>query len=539
MTENTPPSQPLLHKNDSGVRSEKRAMTRAAGVVGFWTMLSRIMGFVRDLVIANFLGAGSGADAFFVAFRIPNLLRRLFGEGALSAAFVPTYVETLNKDGLTEGERLARIVFTFSALLLAAITLAGIVFSPWIVRAIAPGFFDDFEKFRLTISLNRIMFPYIFFISLTALASGVLNSMGHFSAPAAAPIVLNVCMITSVAVLCSFFNMAPYYALAWGVVAAGVLQLALQIPFMSAHGIRIRPNFNFRHPALRKIGRLFVPAALGGAVYQINVMIGTILASLLPTGAVSYLYYADRLVELPLGVFAIALGTAILPSMSRQTAEGDLAALGESVSFSLRLISFFIIPASIGLIVLREPIISVLFQRGEFTWVDTQQTAYALLWYTVGLWAFSGLKVITQAFFSMKDTKTPVYVAIVAVIVNLVGGLLLMGPMLQGGLALATSIAAAINVLILYVLLSHRLGEYPNGRILSSLIKHMLAAVVMGGVLMYTRTLGHWSQGLTLANLVVLSVSVLGGAVVYAVGAYVLRCPEVQSLLSFVRGART
>ncbi|MFH1116058.1 MAG: murein biosynthesis integral membrane protein MurJ [Pseudomonadota bacterium] len=536
MTENVTQSQIFSPPHDADARFEKRAATRAAGVVGFWTMLSRVMGFVRDLVIAHFLGASTGADAFFVAFRIPNLLRRLFAEGALSAAFVPTYVETLRRDGLTEGERLARVTFTFTAIVLFVVTVAGIVFSPWIVRIIAPGFVKNPDQFILTVGLNRIMFPYIFFISLTILASGVLNSMGRFAAPAAAPIILNVCMITAVAFSCSLLNIGPNYALAWGVAAAGVLQLALQIPFMTACGIRIRPNFDFRHPALRTIGKLFVPVAFGGAVYQVNVMISTILASMLAAGGVSYLYYADRLVELPLGVFAIALGTAVLPSMSRQAADGNISALRETVSYSLRLIAFFTIPASVALIVLRVPIIAVLFQRGAFGVADTNETAYALFWYTVGLWAYSGLKVVNQAFFSMKDTRTPVYASIGALTVNLAGGLLLMGPMRQGGLALATSVAAAANLLILFIILTRRLGGPPDVGLATALVKFSAAAAAMGALLAYTRTLGVWELGLTPWNLIVLLGSVVGGLAVFVGCAYLLRSSEIASLVQFVRG---
>lgn len=534
MTETANQSQPILAGSQTQRDVEKRAVTRAAGVVGLWTTLSRLLGFVRDLIIAQFLGAGLGADAFFVGFRIPNLLRRLFGEGALSAAFIPTYVETLRSGGTKEAERLARITFTFMAIVLIVVTVAGVVFSPWIVKVIAPGFSNNAEKFELTVRLNRIMFPYIFFISLVALASGVLNSMGHFAAPAAAPIVLNLSMIAGVAVLCTAFGMAPYYALAWGVVAAGILQLMLQIPFMTRVGVTIRPNFDFRHPALKRIGKLFLPAAFGGAVYQFNIMIGTILASMLPQGGVSYLYYADRLVELPLGVFAIALGTAVLPSMSRQVADSDLHGLTHSISYSLRLIAFFTIPASVALILLAEPIIAVLFQRGKFTYFDTQQTAYALLWYTVGLWAFSGLKVVTQAFFSLKDTRTPVYVSILAVVTNLVLGLLLMGPMAQGGLALATSAAAALNLIVLSVILFRRLGELPWQELAVSLAKFGAASAIMGVALWYVRPLGNWSQGLTPWNFAVLAASVFGGLAVFAISAYLLRCRELKSLISFV-----
>jgi len=505
-------------------------------VVGFWTTLSRVLGFIRDMVIALFMGAGPGADAFFVAFRIPNLLRRLFGEGALSAAFIPTYVETLHHQGHAEAERLARAATTFAAIVLALVTLLGILTSQWIVRGIAPGFLEDMDKFWLTVSLNRIMFPYIFFISLVALASGILNSMGYFAAPAAAPIVLNLSMIGCVAILCSLLGIEPFYALAWGVLAAGMLQLALLIPFLELAGVRLRPDFRFDNPALRTIGRLFVPAALGGAVYQINVLIGTILASLLPSGSVSWLYYADRLVELPLGVFGIALGTAVLPSMSRQAAREDIAGLKNSLSYAIRLIAFFTIPASVGLILLREPIISILFQRGMFTHLDTQQTAYALLWYTVGLWAFSILKVVTQTFFSMKDTKTPVWVAMGAVAVNLAAGLLLMGPMAQGGLALATSLASAFNVLLLFAILYRRVGGFPFNELLMSLARITAASLLMALLLLYGRVLGEWSQGLTFLNGLVLAVCVLGGIVLFAVAAYVMRCPELSSILSLVRG---
>ncbi len=511
-------------------------MTRAAGVVGFWTILSRILGFVRDMLIARFMGAAMGADAFFVAFRIPNLFRRLVAEGALSAAFIPTFVDTIQKDGKTEAERLACTMFTFTALVLALLTILGIAFSPWIVRIIAPGFFEYADKFSLTVHLNRIMFPYLFFISLVALAAGVLNSMGHFSAPAAAPVVLNLCMIGSVTLSGLLWEMEPHYALAWGVVVAGGLQLALQVPFMVRVGVRLRPDFHFFHPAMRRIGTLFVPAALAGAVYQINVMIGTILASMLPPGSVSWLYYADRLVELPLGVFAIALGTAVLPSMSRQASNGDIGALAGSVSYALRLIAFFTIPASVGLILLRTPIIAVLFQRGLFTPGDTHQTAYALFWYTLGLWAFSGLKVVTQAFFSLKDTKTPFKVAVCAVILNLVACIALMGPMLHGGLALATSIAAAFNFLVLLLILIRRLGDFPIFQLVGALAKIAAASVPMGLLVAYVRTLGQWENGLTLANGLILSAAILGGLVVFGLSTLLLRSRELRSILRIVLG---
>lgn len=515
--------------------SEEKAVARAAWVVGAWTAVSRVLGFVRDMVIALFLGAGVSADAFFVAFRIPNLLRRLVAEGALSAAFVPTFVDTLHKEGRDEAARLAQITFTFTTIVMAVITVLGIVFSPGVVRLIAPGFHGEASKFLLTVDLNRIMFVYIFFMSLVALAAGVLNTMGHFAAPAAAPVLLNLSMIISVGVFSTFFQVQPSYALAWGVVVAGLLQLALQLPFMWKHGIRLRPDLHFRHAALRRIGILFVPAALAGAVYQLNVFVGTILASLLISGSVSWLYYTDRLVELPLGIFGITLGVAALPSMSRQASNGDLHGLAQSVSFSLRLIAFFTIPASVALILLREPIISLLFQRGLFTYFDTQQTAHALFWYTVGLPAFSGLKVVTQAFYATKDTKTPFWVSAVAVAVNLGAGLLLMGPMAHGGLALATSLSAWFSVSVLFWILVRRLGQFPGAEFGDSLLRTSGAALVMAMPLcyvIYVRQLGHWPHGLTNANLSILVACVVGGLLIFVAGAWLFRCRELRFIMS-------
>ncbi len=526
-------SQGVSQVAEPSAVAERKAITRAAGVVGFWTLLSRVLGFLRDMVIARYMGAGLPADAFFVAFRIPNLLRRLFAEGALSAAFIPTYVETLQHQGRSEALRLARLTFTIAALILLIVTLLGIWGGPWIVRVIAPGFSHNVEKFELTVRLTRIMFPYIFFISLVALASGVLNSMNHFAAPAAAPTLLNLCMIGAV-LYAGAFMAPPWYALALAVTAAGVLQFILQIPFLRQQGLRFRPLFEFRDPVLARIGRLFVPAALGGAVYQINVMIGTILASLLQPGGVSWLYYADRLVELPLGIFAIALGTAVLPSMSRQAGNGDLEGLTHSVAYSLRLIAFFTIPASVGLIILREPVVATLFQRGKFTVLDTHQTAYALLWYTVGLWAFSGLKVVTQGFFSLKDTATPVKVSVAAVLVNLGAGVALMGPMEQGGLALATSLAAAVNLFVLFWILLKRLGSFPAWHFVLSLLKMAGATAIMCIPLFYGRSLGEWSNGSNFNNLVILSACVLVGILAYISATLLLRCSETKALWTLI-----
>ncbi|MGC8602909.1 MAG: murein biosynthesis integral membrane protein MurJ [Desulfomonilaceae bacterium] len=525
--------EPVVIKNQ--ITSEKKLITRAAGIVGFWTSVSRISGFVRDMIIAIFLGAGSGADAFFVAFRIPNLLRRLFAEGALSAAFVPTFIDTMHLSGRDEGVRLARIAITFATLFLFLITCLGIIFSPQLVRITAPGFFDDPQKFHLTIELTRIMFPYILFISLVALMSGILNSVGRFAAPAAAPILLNLSMIVGVLVFTRWLDWTPSHCLSWAVTAAGIFQLCLQAPFLISEGIVLRPDFHFGYPPLKRMGRLFVPAAVGGAVYQINVLVGTVLASLLPAGSVSWLYYADRLVQLPLGVFAIALGSAALPSMSRLASTGDYKGLGESVSFSLRLIAFFTIPASVALIILRGPIIGVLFQHGRFSQTDTIETSYALLCYTIGLWAFSGLKVVTQAFFSLKDTKTPLWISLGSVVINLGAGLILMNPMRHGGLALATTIAAAFNFLSLFVILIRRIKWFEISRFLISIMRIFGASFFMGVFLAIIKDYGSWTNGLTSKNLSILVVSILAGMIVFGLFACLFKCEQVKSIRSVLK----
>lgn len=538
MTEKTITSQEFSTKRNEAVENEKRAMAKAAGIVGFWTALSRVTGFIRDMVIALFLGAGPGADAFFVAFRIPNLLRRLFAEGALTAAFIPTYVEVLHKKGISEASKLAQVAFTFSAIVLSIVTFLGVTLTPYIVELIAPGFGVDPEKFDLTVELTRIMFPYIFFISLVALLSGALNSLGMFAPSAAAPLLLNMAMIGSALIFSGHYKAPAFYPLSWAVILAGLLQLLLQMFFLPRMGIKLRLNFDFAYPPLRKMGVLFLPAAMGGAVYQINVLIGTILASMLPVGGVSWLYYADRLVELPLGIFAIALGTAVLPSMSRLASQGDFRALMKSLSFSLCLIAFLTIPASIGLIILREPIIAILFQRGLFTYLDTQETAYALLFYTSGLWAYSGLKVVTQAFFSLKDTKTPLWVSIGSVITNVAVGLALMGPMKHGGLAFATAISASLNVIILFVILVRRVGFFPIKDFGTSLFKTVAASALMGIFLWFAKDWAVWNRGLNTENGLILIGLLLGGILIFFLAALIFRCQEIRLFRSFLKGRR-
>ena len=469
-----------------GHRSENSRVVRAAGIVGTATMLSRVFGLIRDTIVAGFFGAGFATDAFFVAFRIPNLLRRLLAEGSLTVSFVPVFTEYLRNKTREEALELANITFTALSILLACVSLLGVLFSPLVVTVMAPGFVKAPSQYDLAVFLTRFMFPYIFLISLVALCMGILNSLRHFAAPALSPVVLNLAMILAALTLRDFFE-EPIVALAVGVMAGGVLQLAMQWPFLIKMGVRLKPDFHFRHPGVRRIGLLMLPAAFGAAIYQINIFVGTILASLLPAGSVSYLYYADRIVELPLGVFAIAVGTATLPSFSDQVAQGRIDELKRTIAFSLRLILFITIPATVALIALRVPIISVLFQRGEFSAQATILTAQALLYYTVGLWAFSVIRIIVSAFYSLQDTRSPMKAAIVALIVNAAFSVALMFPLKHGGIALATSIASAVNVGMLWMILNRKVGTILDSQFYLSLGKTLLASLVMWGVILAHR----------------------------------------------------
>ena len=515
--------------------TENHRLARAAGVVGLATMLSRVFGFIRDVIVARFFGAGLATDAFFVAFRIPNLLRRLFAEGSLTIAFVPVFTEYLKTKSRDDAFELARVAFTLLSVILVVISLAGVIFSPAIVTVMAPGFRATPEKYALTVLLTRIMFPYIFFISLVALCMGILNSLRHFATPALSPVILNLCMIGAALFLRDYFA-EPILALAVGVMIGGLLQLAVQLPVLFKLGVVLRPDFHFRHTGVRRIGALMLPAAFGAAVYQINIFISTLLASFLPEGSVSFLYYADRIVELPLGIFGIAIGTAALPSFSDQVARGHYEEMKKTISFSLRLMLFITIPAMIGIIALREPIISVLFQRGEFDPRSSVLTAQALFCYTVGLWAFSTIRVVVAAFYALQDTRTPVRIAVVALIVNTVFSVALMFPMQHSGLALATSIASAVNVLTLGWLLRKRIGEFLDAAFWRSVARVTAASAIMWvSVALTTHTLGWDVTGPFRHRFLILATGLGVGITVFASCAVALRCPEMTTLFSMIR----
>ncbi|MFP4477189.1 MAG: murein biosynthesis integral membrane protein MurJ [Desulfatibacillaceae bacterium] len=513
--------------------SETGQMTRAAGVVGLATLASRILGFVRDAVTAWFFGAGMAADAFFVAFRLPNLLRRLFAEGSLTVAFIPVFSELIETKGRKEAFAMAGATFRLLSLVLLVISALGVLAAPWVVRVIAPGFADDPEKLALTIRLTRITFPYIFFVALMALAMGILNTLRHFAAPALAPVMLNVAMIGSVFLLAPLFD-PPVVGLAWGVILGGALQFLFQVPSMLKRGVVLWRGASLWHPALGRVGRLMGPTVLGAATYQINILVGTLLASLLAEGSVSYLYYADRLVQFPLGIFGIALATAALPTIARQAARGDDGGVGESFSYAVRLALFISVPATVGLIVLRVPIVALLFERGEFDPLATRQTAVALVYYALGLCSFSAVRIVVNVFYALQDTATPVRVSIISLAANMVLSLALMGPLAHGGLALATTLASTLNLLLLMINLKGRLGSLFGRDIMASLLKTAAGSAVMGGAVWLLAGWLPTGSG-TLERLGVVAVCMTVGGVVYAGAALAFRSPELIDMANVVR----
>lgn len=426
-----------------------RSLFKSTARVGANTLLSRILGFVRDIVIARMFGAGTGADAFFVAFRIPNLLRRLFAEGAFSTAFVPVLTEYKTQKSHQEVQQLVAHVAGLLGGILFLVTAAGVAAAPVIVLVFAPGFLDNPEKFDLTVQMVRITFPYILFISLTAFAGGILNSYGRFGVPAFTPVLLNLSLIASALWLAP--QMAePVTALAWGVFVAGIVQLGFQLPFIKGLGFLLKPKLKRGHEGVRRILRLIIPATVGVSVAQINLLVDTLIASFLITGSISWLYYSDRMVEFPLGVFGIALATVILPNLSRQHAADSPEAFSRTLDWALRLVLVIGAPAAIGLALLASPILTTLFQYGEFGRGDVRMAALSLVAYSTGLLAFIAVKVLAPGYYARQDTRTPVRIAIVAMLTNIVLNLALVVPLKHAGLALATSIAAYLNAVLLY-----------------------------------------------------------------------------------------
>ncbi|MEF2143931.1 MAG: murein biosynthesis integral membrane protein MurJ [Desulfovibrionaceae bacterium] len=507
-------------------KDHARSMARNTMVVAGATLVSRVFGFVRDVIVAFALGAGFAADAFFVAFRIPNLLRRLFGEGSLTMAFIPVFTRVREEQGEQAAQAMARAALVWLCLILGVLTVIVEILAGPLTFLIAPGFADNPELFDLTTRLVRICFPFVIMICGVALCMGVLNASGHFLGPALAPVMLNVALI--VAALGGYYAGADVaVCLSFGVLAGGVLQWMLQQPYLRAQGFTWRGAWTWRDAGVRRMALLMLPTVFGAAVYQINILLGTLLASYLPEGSVSYLYYADRLVQFPLGVFGIAVSTAALPSLSVLAARAQMGEFNRTLKTAVGLTMFIAMPAMAGLLALAEPIVRLLFERGAFTSEAVVASAAALVAYSAGLPFIAGARPLVAAFYSLENTRTPVLVAVVSLVLNIGLGLALMRPLAHVGLAVAVSVSSAANFVLLLLLLRKHLDRapLPVGTFLKCLL---LSCVVYAGA---------WASALgpSLLWLGLMPVWV----VVYVAGALALRVPEADLFLrSLRRGLR-
>jgi len=511
----------------------RAGVVSAVGTIGAATLASRVLGYVRDMVVARAFGASPVTDAFFVAFRVPNLLRRLLAEGALSTAVIPVFAEYLAAGGRTAFLAMVRAVAGATTLTLCAVTLAGVLLARPIVTVMAPGWLADPALFDLAVSLTRMMFPYLLLVGLAALATGVLNVHQRFFTAAFGPAVLNVGMIAAVLLLARRFE-PPIVSLAVGVLVGGLGQLLVQLPEIHRVGVPLRPSGDWRHPAVVRIARRLLPAAFGLAAVQVTVVLNTLLASLLPSGSISYLYFADRVMEFPLGVFGIALATASLPTMAAQAARGDRIGLTDTLSFSLRLSAFVAIPAATGLLALGAPIVGLLFQRGRFGAEDAAATTIALAAYAVGLPAFSATRIAAQTFYVLGDTRTPVLLGLLSVVANVGLALGLMWSLAHAGLALASSLSSYVNLLALLWALRHRLGPIGGRALVRAVGRTALATVPLWLV---ARALAPAWDGSVHAVMLTVA-AIVAGALAFAVSAALLRAPELTALLGMLRRRR-
>ena len=489
--------------------------------VSFMTLISRVLGLTRDIVIARLYSAGVEADAFFVAFKIPNFMRRLFAEGAFSLAFVPVLTEYKNRKQFEDVKQLINQVSGTLGLILLVITLIGVIAAPALVSVFAAGFLDQPEKFALTSDLLRLTFPYIFLISMTAMAGGILNTWKQFAVPAFTPVLLNLSLIGCALWLTPLMEI-PVHALGWGVLLAGSVQLLFQLPFLYRLGLVPKPRWGWRENGVQKIIKLMIPALFGSSVAQINLLFDTFIASFLVTGSVAWLYYADRLLEFPLGVFGIALATVVLPNLSESHLQKGRDHFNRLLQWALQLSLIIALPASVGLMLLAEPILATLFQYGAFTASDTEYAGLSLMAYSIGLPAFILIKILANAFYARQDSRTPVKVGIVAMVVNMVMNVILVLAFLNWtsipghvGLALATSISAYCNAALLAWYLRKSGYLSMDRSFYSSLIKILMATFSMAALLLYSLNSDDFSDLFWYQRLIELAWLIIPAAIVY------------------------
>ena len=511
-------SQPHLTED----KTLSSRLLRSSFTVGGMTLLSRVFGLWRDIILATFFGATGGTDAFLVAFKIPNFMRRLFAEGAFSLAFVPVfseYKETRDKAALKD---LVNHVAGMLGGFLLALSLLGMVFAPALVYLFAPGFTSDPAQSQLTADLLRITFPYIFFIALVAFAGGILNSFQQFAVPAFTPVLLNLSLIASVFFLAPYFE-EPLMALAWGVAFAGLAQLLLQFPFLIKLGLMPIPKIKRGHEGVKKIIKLMIPAIFGSSVAQINLLLDTVIASFLVTGSVTWLYYSDRLLEFPLGILGIAIATVILPTLSQQHAQASPERFNHTLNWALRLVVLISIPAGVGLFIMASPILSTLFEYGKFTANDTYFSSLSLMAYMLGLPALIVIKILAPGYYARQDTRTPVRYGIIAMVSNMLLNIAFVVPLVMQdyaaphvGLALATSVSAYINAGLLYSGLRDKKIFTPQDGWMAWIFRIIIASTAMAAVIIWLNPdATQWSQWQLQQRLLNLASIVLAGGFTY------------------------
>ncbi len=514
-------------------------LARSAGLISLATMTSRLLGVARETVLAALFGAGREMDAFNVAFRVPNLLRDLFAEGAMTAAFVPTFTRNLTQRGRDEAWRVGSLVINALLIITGVFVVLGIVFAGPITRAIAGDFGEVPGKLELTTTLTRILLPFLTTIAVAAAFMGMLNSLHRFFIPAISPAMFNVAIIFCALALVPLMpavGLPPIAAIAVGALLGGLGQIVVQWPALRKEGFRYRPTVNFRDPDLREVLRLMGPGTLGLAAVQINVFVNTYLAATQEQGAVSWLSYAFRIMYLPIGLFGVSIATAALPDISRQAAAKDTASMRRTISTALRMMLMLNVPATIGLIALAGPIVSLLLERGRFTPDDTAATAAALMFYAPGLLGYSAVKIASPSFYSLRDSRTPVTISVISVLANLSINLALVGVMGYRGLALGTALAAMFNAGALLWLLRRRLGGLEGRRIAIALAKILVASGAMG---LAAHATASWIDAAWPATSLVPKLVQVAGAIAAAVavliaGARLLRIQEFEDAVARV-----
>ncbi|MDR1418409.1 MAG: murein biosynthesis integral membrane protein MurJ [Endomicrobium sp.] len=505
---------------------DDKTLAKHAGKTAFGTICSRILGYLRDMLVANLFGIGMFADAFYAAFRIPNLFRRMFGEGSFSAAFIPVFSQYLHTKDKNETQKFLNAIFTVLFLILVIVSVLGICFSPILTKVVAWGFSDNPEKMQLTIELTRLMFPFILFICLAAFLLAILNTLHSFFIPALAPASLSVSeifYILSIAPLISPGNQIK--GLAISVILGGALHFFIQYPKLKNLGWHLKFKIDLKHPGIKKVALLMIPSLLGLSVDQINAFVDNICASFLGDGPVSALYYSNRLMQMPLAVFGLAFATASLPAMSKAYVKKDIVTLKNSLNYSIRFIVFTLMPAAVGLMVIGLPIVKLLFEHGKFNALGSIMTNQALFFYSLGLPGYAISKIFANAFYSFQDTKTPVKTAVLAMIIHAFLCIILMKPMGVSGLALSTAVSSYFNLIVLAGYLKKRIGNIEVKLIFVSTLKSFTASIFTGIVAWHTCKV---STSLFLS----VPLAILFGCITFVIVSYILKSRELKSFFN-------